>query len=239
MSTFRRGADRALALAAALGLLAAAAPPPTDLSGTWVLQNYKPTRVPARERIPQTIEGAAPPLNEKAAKLYEERLAASDRGEPFQPPSARCLTNGMPLMMMADAGYPFQIVQSPGQVTMLFELWRDWRIIRLDAAHQTDLEPGYMGDSVGRWEGETLVVDTTGLNDATVLDMAGMPHSDKLRVSERIRLIDAETLEDLITIDDPETFTRPWSARMVYKITSGPLAESLCENNRDFPAAGD
>ena len=212
-----------------------------DISGIWVLQNYKPTPIPARQRIPQTIEGTPPPLNPAAAKVYEQRLAASDAGKPFDPPSAKCLTNGMPLMMMADTGYPFQIIQSPGQVTLLLQLWRDYRIIYLNREHHKDLEPGYMGDSVAHWEGKTLVVDTIGLNDTTVLDMTGMPHSEALHVVEHIRKLNRTTLEDRITIEDPETFTRPWTTLMTYKATEGPLAESLCENLRDFstPFPGD
>lgn len=204
-----------------------------DLSGFWVLQGYKPTRTPPRQRIPRTIEGTTPPLKPEAARIYEQRIVGTERGDPFLTPSAKCLTNGMPLMMMADTAYPFQIVQSPGQVTLLLELWRNYRTIRLDSRHLPDQDASYMGDSVGHWEGKTLVVDTTNLTDKTVLDMTGMPHSDKMRVTERIRKMDDSTLEDLITVDDPGAFTRPWTTRMTYKSTVGPIEENICENNQD------
>ena len=216
-----------------LGTPARAVPEGDDLSGYWVLHDYKPTFIPARQRIPQTIEGMTPPLNPEAAKLYEQRLTDSDNGHPFLPPTSRCITNGMPLMMMADTGYPFQIIQSPGQVTFLLELWRNYRVIHLNQEHHKDLDPGYMGDSVGHWEGNTLVVDTIGLNDKTVLDMSGMPHSEDIHILERIRKVDAKTLEDMITIDDPKTFSKSWTTRMTYGAVDGPLHEFLCENNRD------
>lgn len=232
-AALKLGAAAMLSLSLASPVLAAGQG--DDFSGLWTLENYKPTRVPARERIPQTIEGTPPPLKPAAAKLYEERLAASDAGKPFDPPSAKCLTNGVPLMMTADTGYPFQLLQTPGQVTLLLELWRDYRIIYLDIPHHKDLDPSYMGDSVGHWEGKTLVVETIGLNDKTVLDMSGMPHSEAMTVVEHIRKLDDGRLENLITITDPETFTRPWTVRMTYKPTKGELAENMCETNYDFP----
>ena len=206
-----------------------------DISGTWTLMDYKPTRVPARQRIPQTIEGTTPPLQPWAEKLYEQRLAASDRGQPFFPASASCLPNGIPLTMMADAAYPFQILQTPGQVTMLFTVWNIYRIIYLNQNHHKDVDDGYMGDSVGHWEGDTLVVDTIGLNDKTTLDMSGMPHSDSLHVIERIRRVDDKTLENLITVDDAKTFTRPWTTRMRYQSSKELMREYFCENNKVAP----
>ena len=100
----------------------------------------------------------------------------------------------------------------------------------------TGFDPGYMGDSVGHWEGDTLVVDTIGFNDKTTLDMGGMPHSDAMHVIERIRRIDDNTLEDLITVDDPKTFTKPWTQRMRYKTSNDVIQEDFCDNNKDAPA---
>ena len=92
-----------------------------------------------------------------------------------------------------------------------------------------------MGHSTARWDGDTLVADTIGRNDKTTLDMTGMPHSESLHVIERIRRLDDKTLENLITIDDPKTYTRPWTARMTYRAVNGRLQEFFCENNRDAP----
>jgi hypothetical protein len=79
-----------------------------------------------------------------------------------------------------------------------------------------DIDPAFMGESVGRWDGNTLVIETIGFNDKTVLDRDGMPHSKAMRVTERLRLIDdGKRLENLVTIDDPQTFSEPWTTRVV------------------------
>jgi hypothetical protein len=206
-----------------------------DLSGLWTLTGYIPTQVAARKRIPMTIEGTPPPFLPAAAELYEKRLKASDDGEPFAVLSNFCLPNGMPAAMTADAAYPIQVLQTPGQVSILFELFRTFRVIRLDAKHPADPDPNIFGDSIGHWEGQTLVVDTVGISDRTSLDMTGMPHSDALHVIERIRRVDDKTLEDLITIDDPKIYSKAWTMRMVYKKSNTPIAEFLCENQRNAP----
>lgn len=226
-----------VALAACLISAPAVAAQP-DISGTWALMDYQPTRVPARQRIPRTVEGTMPPLLPWAAALYEQRLAASDQGQPYAPLSSECLPNGIPLTMTADAAYPFQILQQRDQVTMLFTVWHIYRAIALGTAHRGDLDPGYMGDSVGHWEGDTLVVETTNLNDKTMLDMSGMPHSDAMRVIERLRRVDDQTLENLITVDDARTFSRPWTMRMRYRRSNEPIREYFCENNKDAPPSG-
>jgi hypothetical protein len=91
-----------------------------------------------------------------------------------------------------------------------------------------------MGDSIGYWEGDTLIVDTIGLSDRTSIDEVGMPHSESLHVIERYRRVDASTLEIRMTLDDPLTFSKPWEARVIYKAAApnNPLIEYICENNR-------
>ena len=227
-------------IAAAAGAIVASVAHPAqaagDIAGTWTLADYKSSGLPAEQRIPQTIEGTAPPLQPWAQKLYDQRIADSDRGQPFAPTSARCLPLGVPLMMMA-ANMPIQIMQSPTRVSLMFEEQRTFRVVLLDQPHGEDLDPSFYGDSVGHWEGDTLVVDTTGLNDRTTLDLTGMPHSQALHVVEHIRRVDAETLEDLITVDDPKTFTRPWTTRMRYHAFTGRIMEYVCDNNRNAPDA--
>lgn len=215
----------------------ALAGPKADISGVWALDNLKPTSVPARERIPQTVEGTPPPFQPATAKLYEQRLTDSDNGHPFAPLSNSCLTNGMPLLMTGDTVFPFQIIESPGQVTMLFELFHIYRVIRLNQEHPKDLDATYLGDSVGHWEGDTLVVDTVGVSDKTTLDMTGLPHSGSMHLVERIRKINPTTLEDLITVDDKGAFTKSWTMRMIYSKSEFPIKEFFCENNRNVPTA--
>jgi hypothetical protein len=132
---------------------------------------------------------------------------------------------------------PVQILQPPGYVVMLFERM-SWRIIPLDGrAHIPDNVRLWQGDSVGRWDGDTLVVDTTGFNGKTRLDTLGHPHSDQLHLIQRLTLTDPEHMNYVITIDDPKTYTKPWSNTRVFtKMKPGEeLMEYSCEeNNRDF-----
>ena len=140
--------------------------------------------------------------------------ANDDSRDPFL---ASCAPYGIPRLM--NYVEPFEILQTPGRVIMLFEggnalrqIWTDGR------GHPADLDPSWMGHSIGHWEGDTLVVDTIGLTDKTWLDTAGHPHSDALRVTERIRRADHDTLENTLTFDDPKTYTRLWSSKIIYKL---------------------
>jgi hypothetical protein len=125
-----------------------------------------------------------------------------------------------------------QIVQTPGLIVMLFEYDHFTRQIYLDRReHSQNLDPTWMGESIGRWEGDTLVVDTVGLNDKTWLDQVGHPHSDRLNVVERIRRTSHDTLQDDVTIDDPKAYTAPWMGRQVFKLRPNwHLIEYVCED---------
>ena len=133
--------------------------------------------------------------------------------------------------------FPMQIVQTNGQVIMLFEYDHFVRNIYMDRkAHPKDLDATWMGDSIGRWDKDTLVVDTVGLKEQSWLDMVGHPHSDALHVVERIRKVDHETLQDEITIDDPKAYKKPWSGTLAYKLRpTWHLIEYVCEDNRAAP----
>jgi hypothetical protein len=128
-----------------------------------------------------------------------------------------------------------QIVQVPGQVIMMFEYDHYQRLIYTNRReHPKDLDLSWMGDSIGRWEGKTLVVDTVGLNDKTWLDQVGHPHSTALHVVERLRRVDHETLVDDITIDDPKAYTKAWGGELVYKLRPGwHLIEYICLANKN------
>ncbi len=90
---------------------------------------------------------------------------------------------------------------------------------------------GWMGHSIGRWDGDTLVVDTVGLNDRTWLDRAGTPHSDQLHVVERFRRVNPDTLEIEFLFDDPKAFTKPWGAKIVYRPDQEILEHVICEEH--------
>jgi len=132
-----------------------------------------------------------------------------------------------------------QIVQNPEYVTMLFEYMRLWRAIPTDGRkHPENLPPSFMGDSVGKWEGDTFVIDTIGLNDRTWLDTAGHQHTDNLHVIERMRRT-PDTILYEYTIDDPKMYAQPWKQERVLrplKAVHGmpELIEYVCtENNQD------
>src|SRR5262249_21753141 len=123
------------------------------------------------------------------------------------------------------------------QIVFLYEALMHTRFARLNAVHPANLKPSWYGDSVAHWEGDTLVVDTVGLDDRTWVDGFGTPHTEKLHVVERYHLRNPDTLDVLFTVDDPGAFTTPWSAIATYRkvrSTSEPYGEVVCaENNLD------
>ncbi|MEP7243861.1 MAG: hypothetical protein ABI885_09255 [Gammaproteobacteria bacterium] len=179
-----------------------------DISGVWQVTRY--------ERSIRTIEGKAPPLTADARKVYEQNLVARKQLKPKSDMS-RCVPPGTPRVMWAPK--PLMILQTPRKVTIIHEYQHLLRHIYLNESlpPAADVDTSYMGQSVGRWDGETLVVETIGFYDTTFLDRDGMPHSTALRVTERLRLINGgKRLEDLVTFDDPKTFTAPWTARLEF-----------------------
>ncbi len=145
-----------------------------------------------------------------------------------------CVPPGVPRVYLHP--FPLQIVQIPGQVTILYEYDNLSRRIYTDGqAHNTDLPPTWMGDSIGKWEGDTLVVDTTNFNDKTWLDRIGHPHSAALHLVERFRRVDPKNLQIELTIEDPKAYTKPWTAHLFYQLQPGwKLLELFCEDNDSF-----
>jgi len=134
----------------------------------------------------------------------------------LDPTIASCFPTGMPRLMTEV--FPFEIVQLRDRVLILFEkdyavshIWTDGRKL------PEDPDPTYMGQSVGKWDGDTLVVETTGLKDITWLDRQGHPHSDALHVTGRFRRVNHDRLQIDWTFDDPKAFTKPWTGRTIYR----------------------
>ncbi len=145
-----------------------------------------------------------------------------------------CFPPGLPRIYLHPK--PIEIVQLPDEVIMMFEYDRIVRHIYTDGRpHDEFLDPPlWMGDSIGKWDGDTLVIDTLGFNDKTWLDRAGLPHSDALHVTERMRRADHETLTDDITIEDPKAFTKSWTAQTRFQLKPD-LAldwEGVCEQEK-------
>jgi hypothetical protein len=196
---------------------------PRDLSGIWM------------ERQNTIAFGAQePPFMPWAEEKYKTvKPGYGPRATPnSQDPILNCLPPGVPRIMLIP--FPMQVIQLPYEMIMLFEYDHFIRHIYLDRReHLKELDLTWMGDSIGWWEGNTLVVDTVGLNDKTWLDQVGHPHSDALHVVERLRRIDHDTLQDDVTIDDPKAYKKPWIGQQVFKLRpSWHLLEYVCTDDR-------
>lgn len=146
----------------------------------------------------------------------------------------QCYPPGMPYIYLQL--FPMQIVQTPKEVIELFEYDHSVRHIFIDGRkHPADLMPTYNGDSIGHWEGDTLVVDTVGLNGKLWLDRVGHPDSDQMHIVERIQRVDEKTLQVDFTFDDPKSYTKAWSATMRFRLhPDWNVIEDVCEDNRAF-----
>jgi hypothetical protein len=171
---------------------------------------------------------AAIPYTDAGRAAFKNHDAKDD-------PTSLCLYPGMPRIMQSP--YPIQIIQTQEYVTILFEYMRQFRAIPTDGrAHPENLPPSFMGDSTGKWEGDTFVVDTTGLNDKTWLDTAGHQHSDEMHLTERfVRTPTTINLE--YTIDDPKMYAKPWKQERIIRLSKPAayglpqLIEYSCEEN--------
>jgi hypothetical protein len=150
--------------------------------------------------------------------LYKPEFAAKSKqlGDKDDP-TLRCIPTAFGTLNVSlwDVGAVGQIVATPKMVVMLTETFHGFRLIPTDGrAHRDDAPPAYRGDSVGRWDGDTFVVDTRNFTDNTWMSAEGRvsPHSDQLHIVERYRRVDANTLEIDATVEDPEVLTAPWTA---------------------------
>ena len=163
-----------------------------------------------------------PPLKPEYLKEWQTKLQAAReadaKGTPLATNATLCLPEGMPAMM--GATFPMEILQSRGQVTFIEEAFTQVRRVFLDQPQKAieDVEPGFYGYSVGRWEGDTLVVDTVGIKES--VRYQNVPHSDKMRIKERIHLVAANILWNEITIEDPVTLEKPWAFTVAYRTQS-------------------
>jgi hypothetical protein len=133
-------------------------------------------------------------------------------------------------------GGALSILQSPREVTMIFSGNNETRHIMLDRPHSANPKPSWYGESIGHYEGDTLVVDTVGLNAKTFLDNYRTPHTEKLHVTERWRLIEnGAKLEILLAIDDPDTFNQPFQELRQYDRVTRILSEDICSENNFNP----
>ena len=201
-----------------------------NLQGIWQVRNragYNLEDHHARYRMPATfsvVEGGRIPYQEWALRKRDENFAKRDTEDPF----SRCYMPGVPRIMYIE--FPFQVFQSNTHVAMTFEWTNVHRLIYTNGSKPVQGIEFWMGDSRGRWEGDTLVVEVTNHNDKTWFDMAGNFHSEALKVTERYSLADADTIRYEATMEDPKVFTRTWKISMpIYRVKDMPrLLEYQC-----------
>jgi hypothetical protein len=171
-----------------------------------------------------------PPAKEAMRKDNDEVLA----GKIAYTPSTSCKPSGVPAFLLQPTNIYF--VQTAKEVVIIQNYDSQVRHVFLDVPHSAGVKPSWYGESVGHYEGDTLVVDTIGQSAKTFVDAYRTPHSDKLHVVERWKLIDGgKTLEVAMTVEDPETYYRPWQAVLRYRQAPGPVQEAVCaENNLQF-----
>lgn len=198
-----------------------------DLSGVWAIAAGGVSWDPADPA------GAKPdklPMTPWARKLFNDAKppfgANGTFDNPNDPAQEYCDSPGM--TRLYDYPWQFTIIQTPQNVFLLFEYFHTWRVVAMNQPHPKDLDPTWLGDSVGRYEGDALVIDTVGFNDKTWLDMVGHPHSDKLHTVERLRRIDHNTLQLELTVDDPKAYPKPFTAKKTFQSSSFPFGETMC-----------
>jgi len=171
-----------------------------------------------------------PAVKEAMKKDLDEVLA----GKIAFTPSTSCVPAGVPWFLLQPSNLFF--VQTAKEVVLIQAYDSQVRHVFMNVPHSTDVKPSWYGESVGRYEGDTLVVDTIGLSRKTFVDPYRTPHSEKLHVVERFKLDDGgKTLQVTMTVEDPETYYQPWQAILRYRQAQGPVMEAACaENNLQF-----
>jgi hypothetical protein len=194
-----------------------------DLSGVWAVKNSWSLFYTVGDLKPEEVLPWA-------AALYKHRADNYSR----ETDGIRCLPPG-PKAGFGVGPTPIKIIQTPDLVAVLYEYQTIFRQFFMDGRTlPEDPNPTWMGYSIAHWEGDTLVVNTAGYNDRTSLDLAGHPHTEALRLTERYHRLDLGHLDLQVTFDDPKAYTRPWTFPVEFDLSpDGQLIEYVCENERD------
>jgi hypothetical protein len=214
-----------------------AAPAPRTPEGSPAIAGlWRPTRqliADIRRGLPP---GEGVPYRPWAESLLKARIANDARDDP----TSNCIVGGVPRNDFVP--YPFKILETPGIVVILYEAVHSYRQIFTDGrALPKDANPAWLGYSVGRWQKDAFVVESTGFNDNVWLDNLGHPATEQLRVTERFLRRDFGHMDIEITIDDPKAYTKPWSVTQPLEYQAdNELIEYICnENNRYFQIVPD
>jgi hypothetical protein len=234
----------ATVLASAVGgefVLTQSSPVVRGINGSWEAYPLRgvgfgsglPPKTPVAAPSPVPEPPLRQPHLDQWRTVQAQNAELTKKGLPPPSTGMACIPEGMPAMMQAT--FPMEILETPGQVTIIQEAFTQVRRIYLDApaVAPQDAEPRFVGHSTGRWEGTTLVVDTVGIKES--VRFRNTPHSTGMRVTERLRLVNEEILANQVTVDDPEFLTRPWTWTWMYKRWPGyRIEEYVCEDNRYF-----
>jgi hypothetical protein len=191
-----------------------------SFNGLWLIENEVDTLL--------TSEGKQPPLLPEALAIYQQHLQNRRNNDPYFDRATWCASPGVPRLLLT--AHPFEIMVDKRQVGFFFE-WNRWiRLVDMSGAELELYYPLSFGVPSGRWEADnTLVVDTIGLMKETIMDNSGLPHSDDLVMTERLRLLDTNTLENRIRFEDPQTYSQAWETVVIYRRQQGErLQEDVC-----------
>jgi hypothetical protein len=206
-----------------------------DLTGVWQPDSDRPgTWEEANQGVGVPDPGAGRRVRKAEPIPYQDwaaqKVLASYKERYIDNPVARCIPQ---LDLGAGSLYPNEIIQTPQAIVILTESRHVFRLIPLNEKHPDDLDPSYLGDSVGRWEGDTLVVDVTGFKE----QLTGSEiHTDGWHIVERFTRVDRNTINYQATLEDPKALTRPWHITSKYMLRPGTrLQEHVCEENNQDP----
>ena len=194
-----------------------------DLTGIW--------RNPEGRYLDNIAwKGIEVPFQPAAAALYKQRQETMSKDRP----SGRCLPHGIPDAMLVPAT-PFKLIQTPSVTLILFENQGRFRQVFTDGRDlPQEMEPTWLGYSVGRWEGDTFVVDSKGFNDKTWLDDGGHPHTDAYHAIERFHRRDFGHLDVEMSFDDPQMYSKPFTVKIPHDLLpDADIFEMFCENEKD------
>lgn len=187
-----------------------------DLSGVWLGDG-------AGNNRPLLLQPALPLMQPWVKAKFNAQGVTSDP-DPFL---ESCEPLGVPRVLLTNT--PLKIVQTTGEVVMLYERNHDFREIYTDGRqHPKDPDPTWWGHSIGRWDGTAFVVDTIGFNDKTWVDWSGLPHTEALHVIERYQRLDHDTMRLDITVDDPKAYTQSFTAKRMFKLKPWDIGEDIC-----------
>jgi len=198
-----------------------------DFNGVWDHPYVPDMSLSARNVAQQKGAGPLPftPAGTDNIKSYDPEKDGDYTG--------MCMPYG--LTRSFNGPFPIQIMQTDRHVAFLFEMGTWFHVVPFKDAHSAEPNPTWFGESIAKWDGDTLIVDTIGFNGWSRLDTRGHPHSDKLHVVQTFRRHDAGHIAYTVTITDPVYYTKPWTNERTFTLTTGELIEYSCqENNRSL-----